>query len=31
VWRRYFAVGFSVVVTGGFISVPIAVQAGWVS
>jgi succinate dehydrogenase / fumarate reductase, cytochrome b subunit len=30
-WRRYFAVGFSVVVTGGFISVPIAVQAGWVS
>jgi succinate dehydrogenase / fumarate reductase cytochrome b subunit len=31
IWRRYFAVGFSVVVTGGFISVPIAVQAGWVS
>ncbi|MDQ6853559.1 MAG: succinate dehydrogenase cytochrome b subunit [Actinomycetota bacterium] len=30
-WRRYFAVGFSVVVTAGFISVPIAVQAGWVS
>jgi succinate dehydrogenase / fumarate reductase, cytochrome b subunit len=30
-WRRYFAVGFSVVVTGGYISVPIAVQAGWVS
>jgi succinate dehydrogenase / fumarate reductase cytochrome b subunit len=30
-WRRYFAVGFAVVVTGGYISVPIAVQAGWVS
>jgi succinate dehydrogenase / fumarate reductase cytochrome b subunit len=30
VWRRYFAAGFSVVVTGGFISVPIAVQLGWV-
>jgi succinate dehydrogenase / fumarate reductase, cytochrome b subunit len=31
VWRRYFAIGFAVVVTGGYISVPIAVQAGWVS
>jgi succinate dehydrogenase / fumarate reductase, cytochrome b subunit len=31
VWRRYFAVGFAVVVTGGYISVPIAVLAGWVS
>ena len=30
-WRRYFAVAFAVVVTGGFISVPIAVQVGWVS
>jgi succinate dehydrogenase / fumarate reductase cytochrome b subunit len=30
-WRRYFAVGFAVVVTGGYISVPVAVQAGWVS
>jgi succinate dehydrogenase / fumarate reductase cytochrome b subunit len=27
IWRRYFAIGFAVVVTGGFISVPIAVQA----
>ena len=31
VWRRYFAVGFAVVVTAGYISVPIAVQVGLVS
>jgi succinate dehydrogenase / fumarate reductase, cytochrome b subunit len=31
IWRRYFAVGFAVVVTAGYISVPIAVQAGLVS
>ena len=30
-WRRYFAVGFAVVVTVGYISVPIAVQVGLVS
>ncbi len=31
IWRRYFAVAFAVVVTGGFISVPIGVQVGLVS
>jgi succinate dehydrogenase / fumarate reductase cytochrome b subunit len=31
IWRRYFAVGFAVVVTVGYISVPIAVQVGLVS
>jgi len=30
-WRRYFAVGFAVVVTVGYISVPIAVLTGLVS
>jgi succinate dehydrogenase / fumarate reductase cytochrome b subunit len=31
VWRRYFAIGFAVVVTLGNISFPIAVQLGLVS
>jgi len=31
IWRRYFAVAFAVVVTAGFISVPIGVQVGLVS
>jgi len=30
IWRRYFAVAFAVVVTGGFVSVPIGVQVGLV-
>jgi succinate dehydrogenase / fumarate reductase cytochrome b subunit len=30
-WRRTFAVVFSVVVTAGFISVPLAVLSGLVS
>jgi hypothetical protein len=30
-WRRYFAVTFAVVVSLGFISVPVAVLTGLVS
>jgi succinate dehydrogenase cytochrome b subunit len=31
IWRRYFAIGFAVVVTLGYIIVPIAVQIRWVT
>lgn len=30
-WRRHFAVAFSILASLGFMSVPIAVLAGWVS